>query len=100
MSLSVELLRDPEDPQHKKMVKALNALKKVCGEDDLLPKSLAEYFEVEYIIEANPDDALECGNHHDDKLCIREWNGDYCSGYEVLVDELPPGTKIIRVALG
>lgn len=87
ISLYVKGLRNETDPNHIKMVKAKEALD-AAGIP--WPEEIHKYFD-------GSDDS-------DLPLIVdipkTEYTGNYESGYEILVSDLPKNVKKIRVTLG
>ncbi len=87
ISLHVIGLRDENDPNHIKMVKAKEALD---AAGITWPKEVYDYFDGS----TDSDTPLEVN------LEKQEWRNDYYSGYEIEIDKLPKNIKKIRVSLG
>jgi len=86
MSTSVVLLRDKSDPTYQKNLKVLIA----CKEADLdPPKEVDEYFGGDGV-DNDPETPLEI------EFKPRGWSNEYAEGYEIDIDSLPVGVKIIR----
>lgn len=72
--------------KHKKVLLA-------CIEADIkkLPQETAEYFGSEYPDEYLLEEKLEVN------VPIHKYNdGDMCEGYEIFIEDIPEGTKVIR----
>lgn len=87
ISLYVVGLRDENDPNHVKMVKAKEALD---AAGVTWPKEIYDYFDGS----CDSDTPLEV------KLEKQDWRNDNYSGYEIEVSNLPKNVKKIRVMLG
>ena len=88
MSTSVTGFVSPENDLYKKHSKVLLA----CIEAEIkeLPKETAEYFGNKYPDEYLLEKKLEMD------IPTHEYNEDSCSGYEIVVSEIPTGVHKIR----
>lgn len=89
---NVKLLRDENDPKHKRMAAAIEALLRAEIYD--LPMELEDYFgitdpgeyrEGETGLEVRPPEG-----------CVKEYRAEMEDGFDIYLDKLPPGVKKIR----
>jgi len=82
MSTHVKLLRDKSDPTYQKNLKVFLA----CQEAGIDPPPTID----EYFSDGDPESPLELD------FKPREWYGYSEQGFEIDLNELPPGVKTIR----
>lgn len=96
MSTHVVLLRDGTSEDHRKKVKAMEALieAKVAA-----PDSLLEYFgiseESEFRADTSGLEVVYASRYSSEPWCER-WRTESGDGFEVFLSELPAGVKRIR----
>lgn len=76
----------PPDDKWKKMKAAWDACKAAGAK---VPHEVGDFFDWEEPNDAGMEVVLGAA--------VREWNTDSQSGYEVIVEKLPPRVKIVRV---
>ncbi len=86
MSSSMIFLRDKADLQYQKFLEVLLTCQK-AGVDP--PKEVDDYFGGDGV-DNDPESPLEVSFNP------REWSGDMSEGFEIDIDEIPPGVKTIR----
>jgi hypothetical protein len=86
MSTHVIFLRDKTDLQYQKFLKVLLACKE-AGID--LPKEVDDYFGGDGL-DNDPEEPLQMSFEP------REWISDMSEGFEIDINEIPPGVKTIR----
>lgn len=88
MSSKVTGFVSAEDPTYKKHVKVLRA----CLEAGVsnLPKETAEYFDNEWPEEYLIEEKLKVNIPH------REYRAEMQEGFEIDIDSIPEGVKVIR----
>lgn len=92
VSLHIYGIRPPDDDWRK--MKAAWEACEAAGID--VPSEVLLFFD-----EERPDDAgvLVGLSHTTDNPIAREYRGEYDSGYEIDIADLPPGIKTIRAVL-
>lgn len=85
----VKALISDQDPTYQKYSKVLRA----CLDAGVskLPQEVANYFGSEYAEEYLFEEKLQV------KIPLTGWSdGDMCDGYEIKVEDIPEGVKVIR----
>jgi hypothetical protein len=90
MSTHVVLLRSKDDPTYQKYLKVILACRE-AGVD--YPPEVEEYWRG---YDMDSDSLSELEGPLEIRFEPREWGDSYRSGYEIDLDELPPGVKTIR----
>jgi hypothetical protein len=87
MSIGVYGIKPPDDDWRK-----MKAVYDACDAAGLpIPKQVERYFD-----DCAPDPSGVVVNLLREDRCTAEYHCDHAEGYEVTVDKLPPGVKIVR----
>lgn len=91
-SQHIVLLRDARDPTHQKMVRAIEALRD-AGINDL-PRELKDYFGIYEVGEYREEESGLVVDKPDG--CVAHYGAEMEEGFDIHLDKLPPGVKVIR----